>query len=259
MILTIRFTKFLYYIFTKCVNLCVSGNSKRQTVKLFNFKERQPKTDFSPEQTISRLVEYMPVFYKTQRQFINCVEFLENREWELTLDSLIELAVETENYFSEEFWLGLADSADKMDLTEKANYCRKQIKRNEEDIKSKTPFGWTTIKFDDTHFQHHISEKLKEEWATERHKKDKVQELLTKDGVHLKSHGRSGYIYFVDKKRIAEIDFELGVNALILFFSRTNSWVLPTKQTLTEDEKQNIKNKIIGWATVTQNVIEFDD
>lgn len=239
--------------------VAVSGNSKKTTVKLFNFIKRQPKTDFSPEQTIRRLVDYMPDFYRTQRQFINCVAFLDNREWELALDSLIELADETEHYFSEDYWLGLADSADKMDLTDKADYCRKQIKRNEKDIKSKTPFGWTTIKFDDTHFQHHISEKLKEEWATERRKKDKVQELLPKDGVHLKSHGRSGYIYFVDKKRIAEIDFELGVNALILFFSRTNYWALPTKQTLTEDEKQKIKNKIIGWATVTQNAIEFDD
>ncbi|MGX7687815.1 hypothetical protein ACWA1C_11670 [Flectobacillus roseus] len=132
--------------------LFVSGNSKRQTVKLFNFIKRQLKTDFSPEQTIRRLVDYMPEFYRTHRQFINCVEFLENREWELALDSLIELADETEHYFSEDFWLGLADSAEKMNLTDKANYCRKQIKRNAEDIKSKTPFGWTTIKFDDTHF-----------------------------------------------------------------------------------------------------------
>jgi hypothetical protein len=85
----------------------------------------------------------MPDFYRTHRQFINCVEFLENREWELAFDSLIELADETEHYFSEDFWLELADYADKMDLTDKANYCRKQIKQNEEDIKSKTPFGWT--------------------------------------------------------------------------------------------------------------------
>ena len=101
----------------------VSGNSKKTTVKLFNFIKRQPKTDFSPEQTIRRSVEYMPDFYKTQRQFVNCVEFLENREWELALDSLIELADETGHYFSEQFWLGLADAADKMDLTEKVNYC----------------------------------------------------------------------------------------------------------------------------------------
>ena len=228
-------------------------------MKLFNFIKRQPKTDFSPEQTIRRLVDYMPDFYRTQRQFNNCVAFLDNREWELALDSLIELADETEHYFSEDFWLGLADSADKMDLTDKADYCRKQIKRNEKDVKSKTPFGWTTIKFDDTHFQHHISEKIKEEWATERRKKDKVQELLTKDGVHLKSHGRSGFLYITENGKIAEVEFELGMNGLILYFNCLTNWSLPTKQTLTADEKQKIKIDINNWATKTKNAIEFDD
>ena len=228
-------------------------------MKLLNFIKRQSKTDFSPEQTIRRLVDYMPDFYKTQRQFINCVEFLENREWELALDSLIELADETEHYFSEDFWIGLADSAEKMNLADKANYCRKQIKRNAEDIKSKTPFGLTTIKFDDIHFQHHISEKLKEEWATTRREKDKVQELLTKEGVYLKSHGRSGFLYITDNGRIAEIEFELGMNGLILYFNSLTNWSLPTKQTITADEKQKIKIDINNWATKTKNAIEFDD
>jgi hypothetical protein len=215
--------------------------------------------DFSPEQTIRRLVDYMPDFYRTQRQFINCIAFLDNREWELALDSLIELADETEHYFSEDFWLGLADSADKMNLTDKANYCRKQIKRNVEDIKSKTPFGWTTIKFENTHFQHHISEKLKEEWATERREKDKVQELITKEGVHLKSHGRSGFLYITENGKIAEVEIELGMNGLILYFNSLTNWSLPTKQTLTANEKQKIKIDINNWATKTKNAIEFDD
>jgi hypothetical protein len=146
-----------------------------------------------------------------------------------------------------------------MNLTDKANYCRKQIKRNAEDIKSKTPFGWTTIKFDNTHFQHHISEKLKKEWATERREKDKVQELLTKEGVHLKSHGRSGFLYITDNGKIAEVEFELGMNGLILYFNSLTNWSLPTKQTLTADEKQKIKIDINNWATKTKNAIEFDD
>ncbi|TCC89194.1 hypothetical protein EZ428_15950 [Pedobacter frigiditerrae] len=231
----------------------------KTTLKLFNFIKRQPKTDFSPEQTIRRLVDYMPDFYKTHSQFINCVEFLDNREWELALDSLIELANETEHYFSEDFWLGLADAADKMDLTDEAKYCRKQINRNERDIKLKTPFGWTTIKFDDTHFQHHISEKLKEEWAIERREKGKVQELIAKEGVHLKSHGRSGFLYITDNGRIAEVEFELGMNGLIMYFNSLTNWSLPTKQTLTANEKQKIKIDINNWATKTKNAIEFDD
>jgi len=201
----------------------------------------------------------MPDFYRSHRQFINCVEFLENREWELALDSLIELADETEHYFSEDFWHGLSESAEKMKLTDKANYCSKQIKRNAEDIKSKTPFGWTTIKFDNTHFQHHISEKLKEEWAIKRREKDKVQEVLMKEGVHFKSQGRGGFLYISDNKKIAEVEFELGVNGIILYFNSLTHWSLPTKQTLTAEEKQKIKIAINNWATKTKNAIEFDD
>jgi hypothetical protein len=201
----------------------------------------------------------MPDLYKTHRQFSNCVEYLENREWELALDSLIELADESGHYFSEEFWLGLANSADKMQLADKANYCRKQIKRNADSVKSKTPFGWTTIKFDDTHFQHHISEKLKEEWANERREKDKVQEMIETEGVHLKSHGRSGFLYITDNGKIAEVEFELRMNGLILYFNSLTNWSLPTKQTLTADEKQKIKIDINNWATKTKNAIEFDD
>ncbi|MET3128969.1 hypothetical protein ABID42_004091 [Arcicella rosea] len=107
-------------------------------MKLFNFIKQQSKTDFSPEQTIRLLFDYIPEFYKKHRQFTDCVEFLEHREWELSLDSLIELADETGHYFAEDFWLGLADVADKMNLNDKANYCRNQIDRNIEDIKSKT-------------------------------------------------------------------------------------------------------------------------
>ena len=228
-------------------------------MKLFNFIKKQPKSDLSPEQTIRRLLDYMPDYYKTQRQFINSVEFLENREWELAIDSLIELADETGHYFSEEFWLGLANSADKMNLTDKANYCIKQIKRNEDEVKSKTPFGWTTIKFNDTHYQHHISEKLKEEWATERRKNDNIEELLKKEGVHLKSHTRGGFLYITDNRKIAEVEFELGINRLILYFNSLTNWSLPTKERLTADEKQKIKIDIENWATRTKNAIEFED
>ena len=181
--------------------------------------------DFSSEQTLRRLVDYMPDFYKTNRQFIDSVEFLEHREWELALDCIIELADETEHYFAEDFWLGLADSAEKMNLKDKAN----------------------------------ISEKLKEEWATERREKDKVQELFTKEGVHLKSHGRSGFLYITDNGKIAEVEFELGINGIIIYFNSLTNWTLPSKQPLTDNEKTKIKINITNWATKTKNVIEFDD
>ncbi|WP_196935128.1 hypothetical protein [Sphingobacterium hungaricum] len=228
-------------------------------MKLFNFLKRTQKTDPSPEKSLRRLIDYMPDFYQSYQQFVDSVDFLEHKEWELALDSLVELADETGHYFAEEFWIALANSADKMNLKHKSNYCRKQIERNLEDLKAKTPFGWTTIKFDENHFQHHISEKLKEEWATERHKKDKTNDLLTIEGVHLKSHGRSGFLYITEEGKIAEVEFELGVNGLILYFNSLENWSLPKKRKLTTDEKNKLKNRIVDWATKTKNAIEFDD
>jgi len=228
-------------------------------VQLFNFKKRKQKVEFSPEQTMRRLIEYMPDYYKTHHQYINSVEFLENREWELVLDSLIALADETGHYFSEDYWNGLADSADNMNLNKKRNYCRQQIRRNDIEIQSKTPFGWTTVKIDKNHFQSHISEKLKDEWADQRRTKDQVLSIIHKDGVHLKPHGRTGYVYIVDNGKIAEVEFEVGVNSLILYFSVMTNWEFPTRILLTTDDKLSIKTSIINWATKTNNAIEFDD
>jgi hypothetical protein len=83
--------------------------------------------------------------------------------------------------------------------------------------------------------------------------------LLTREGVHLKSHGPSGYIYYVANGKIAEIDFELGIDAIIIYFSRTVNWEIPKKLSLTVEEKQNIRIDIINWALKTNNVVEFDD
>jgi hypothetical protein len=77
---------------------------------------------------------------------------LQNREWELALDSLIELADESGHYFSETFWLDLSECADSMQLTQQGVYCRQQVIRNERELRDKTPNGWTTIKQDDAHY-----------------------------------------------------------------------------------------------------------
>jgi hypothetical protein len=220
---------------------------------LFSFKEKEP----TPAKIIQRIIDYMPEHYSTHRQFKNSVEYLAHREWGLALDSLLELADESGDYFSEEFWSALGDAADKMGLKEEADYCREQIKRNKREINSKTPFGWTTRKIDDTHFQHYISDKLKTEWENERREKDRVWSLTDKEGIHLKSHGRGGFIYLVDKGRIAEIDFELGINGLILFFEKIDHWTIPTKIKMTKEERNKIKQRLTAWSTETRNPMEF--
>jgi hypothetical protein len=80
-----------------------------------------------------------------------------------------------------------------------------------------------------------------------------------KDGVHLKSYGRSGFLYIIDNGKIAEIEFEVGMNGLVIYFNSLTIWTLPTKQILTADEKQKTKIDINNWATKTKNAIEFND
>jgi len=89
-------------------------------MKLFNFGKTQPNM----KQAIEGLADYIPEFYKTHKQFTNYIEFLNNREWELAVDSLIELAYETGYSFSQDFWLGLINCFEKMGLIDKANYYR---------------------------------------------------------------------------------------------------------------------------------------
>ncbi|HZY38048.1 MAG TPA: hypothetical protein VFE53_15430 [Mucilaginibacter sp.] len=226
--------------------------------KIFRKKTQKP-LDLSSEKQLRYLIDYIPDFYKNQRQYINAGMFLDHHEWVLALESLIELADEIGHYFSEEFWERLASAAKTLDLVELSDYCLKQIKRNEQDLKFKTPYGWTTIKIDETHFKHHISDKLKEKWATDRRKKDKIKDLMGTNGVHLKSDGRSGFIYIVEEKKLAEVDFELGTKALIIYFSRLSNWVLPDKLILKPEEKLKIRNDIEGWAVKTNNAIDFDE
>jgi hypothetical protein len=84
-----------------------------------------------PERILRRLVDSLPDAYKTHQQYINCVEYVAHGEWELALDSLIELAEETGDHFSNQHWQGMADTAAKMNLTRAGDYCREQIKRNQ--------------------------------------------------------------------------------------------------------------------------------
>lgn len=146
-------------------------------MKFKNLFKRKSDSDYdlrSVKEIVRRLVDYIPEFYFNQPQYLNCIEFLNQHEWELTLDSLIELADESGHFFSEEYWKDLSVAALKMNLNEKSNYCIRQIQHNKEHTQSITPFGWTTIKLDENHYQHHISERLKNEWAVDRRTKDHV-------------------------------------------------------------------------------------
>lgn len=112
-------------------------------MQLFNlFKRKNEDThELSLKEQLSYIIDYIPDFYKDNRQYLNATDYLKHDELGLTLESLIELTVETDHYFSEEYWQRLADAANAMNLSELSNYCLKQIGRNQKDLKSKLRLG----------------------------------------------------------------------------------------------------------------------
>jgi hypothetical protein len=225
-------------------------------LNIFNFLRQKNKV--SPKKMIAEIIEFIPEFYKDKIHYKESVEYLEYNEWGLAIDSLIELADESGHYFSNDFWLEVADVADKMNLNEQSNHCRKELEKIQAEVGWNISKGSTVLKIDDTHFEHYYSEKVKDKWTNDRQSKDKVSELLDKNAVHLKSNGRSGYLYIVDDRKIAEVEYELGVNGFIIYFENLSNWILPTIRILTLVEKEKIKSDIINWAAHRKNAIEFD-
>jgi hypothetical protein len=231
-------------------------------MSLFSFfKKRKPQLSLMlPEEELQHIIDYIPDIYKEERQYIIANDYLSNNELELALENLVKLPEEKGHYFSNEFWNKICSLSNQMHLPNIHGYCLKQIRRNQVDLKSFTPpYGSTAVKFDDTHFQHYYAEKVKEKWIYERHFKDGVDDLLKKDGVYLKMHGIGGTLYFVNQGWLGEAYVEIGTTGLLLTFNNVKHWSLPTKQLLTEPEKQKIKEEISSWALKTKNVIDFDD
>ncbi len=204
--------------------------------------------------------QYVPEFYRDSQRFKDSIDFLNNNEWGLALDSLIEMADESGHYFSETFWLDLSICADKMKLIQQAEYCRQQVFKNERKLRTKTPNGWTTIKLDDTHYEHKIAQIVEDKWLNERYKKDKVNKLLKTNGFHIKYHGRSGVIYYVDDGRLLEIGFELSAVSpypLLLYFDNIKSWAIPKEEPLTLKDQTEIRAKLIEWFKAKRIKAEF--
>ena len=194
--------------------------------------------------------EYVPEFYRNSKHYKDSKDFVENNERGLALESLIEMADESGHYFSETFWLDLATCADKMQMTKEADYCRQQVVKNERELQTKTPDGWTTIKLDDTHYEHKIAEVVKDKWTSERHKNDNLDELLTQDGFYLKSHGSAGTIYYIDNGGVLEIFFEMsGVPQydLLLFFDNIDTLSIPKNEPLNVGQKTKIREQLLDW------------
>jgi len=215
------------------------------------FKKRKTEPHNLPPAAILRLTqEYVPEFYRNSKHYKDSKEFLAHNEWGLALESLIEMANESGHYFSETFWLNLSTCAGKMQMNKEADYCHQQILRNERELQTKIPNGWTTIRLDATHYEHKIAEIVEDKWTSERREKDKVYKLLKQNGFHLKSYGRAGTIYYIDNGKVLEIGFEMsGVPQydLLLDFDNIESWAIPKGEPLNTNQRAEIRQQFLEW------------
>ena len=215
------------------------------------FKKRKTEpSELTPAAILRLTQEYVPEFYKDTEKFKESKDFLKHNEWGLSLDTLIEMADESGHYFSEDFWLSLATCAEKMQMTQQAEYCRQQVIKNEGEISRKTPKGWTTVKIDDSTFQNHIAEIVKDKWISERRQKDNFDKLIKIDGFHIKYHGRAGLIYYIENGRVLEIDFEMsGVPQydLLLYFDTLKGWTIPKNEPFAFKQQSEIKERLLDW------------
>lgn len=227
-------------------------------MKIFNFFKKEIKNELSVKHRILILKENIPEFYNTQRQYKNFIEFLENNEYELCLESLLEICDETNHYFSTEYWNIIKEIANQIKKESIVKYCKNQIERNRIEINWKLPLGFTINKVDDNYYQTFTSKKNTANWNSNRRIIDKVLDLKSQNGIHNKSKGRNGYLYYVENGKIAEIEYELEVGGLAMFFRNTNNWFYPNEVELSLEEKEIIKAQIINWSKETKNAIVFD-
>ncbi len=114
----------------------------------------------------------------------------------------------------------------------------------------KLPEGWTETKISENLYVTHIPQKQIDEWKVQRWKKDKVTEILKKDGFIIKPDGRSGTIYYVEKERLCEIEFEIsGVSQfdILIYFDSLNKWSRPNNTVMLIPEKNDIRKELIIW------------
>lgn len=215
------------------------------------FKKRKTEPEELTPVALLRLTqEYIPDIHKDSKHFKDSKEFLHNNEWGLALNSLVEMANESGHYFSETFWLDLANCADKMQMTSQANYCRQQIALTEKEIGFKISNSSTVVKIDSNHFEHYTAEIVKDKWKNERRDKDKLNDLLKKNGFYIKYHGRGGMIYYIDNGKVLEIDFEMSAVKqydLLLNFDNLKSWSIPKDEPFAFKEQSAIREKLLEW------------
>lgn len=114
----------------------------------------------------------------------------------------------------------------------------------------KLPEGWTETKVCDDVYALHMPEGQIEKWKAERHEKDNVDELITKNGFHNCYHGRGGYIYYVEDGHLCEIFYELSDGLpfnIALSSLDLRRWARPEGKSIPQDKQLEILRKLRSW------------
>lgn len=221
-------------------------------MKIFSlFKKRKTEIHLKSPDAILRLTyAYIPEVYKDNTSFVESEEYFRNREWGLALKCLVEMAYESGHYFPEDFWSDLATCADKMEMTEDAEFCRTQMHRMETETDQTLPRGWTVAMADDNVSMIHVAQLLTDEWDSKRRMKDGFGRLIQEDGFHYRSYGRYGMIYYVDGGKVLEIAYEMsGVSRydILINWDNLKAWTIPYNKVIEQSALSAIREELLTW------------
>jgi hypothetical protein len=106
-------------------------------------------------------------------------------------------------------------------------------------------------KISDTSYFHTIPLQTIDKWDSTRHDEDSVEAFRNSVGFHLKRHGRSGTIYYVDNSsKVCECYYELSGVAnydILVAENQLSEWFLPAREKLSSVEKEKIITEMKSW------------
>lgn len=106
-------------------------------------------------------------------------------------------------------------------------------------------------KFSDTSYVHTIPQQTIDQWDSKRRDEDDVETFRNNVGFHLKHHGRSGTIYYVDSSsKVCECYCELsGVDSydILIPKDQLTEWFLPAREKLSSIDKERIISEMKTW------------
>lgn len=129
------------------------------------------------------------------------------------------------------------------------NFILKLFKSKKRD-ETKLPSGWSETQVAENTFVTKIPQEEKNKWSADRRIKDKVSNLINKNGFHQINEGRAGTFYYVKDSKVCEFFYEMSAVQefdILVWFEELNEWFLPEQHSITEKEKDNIKMEFIEW------------